>query len=416
MTNKEITSFDFFNLTIELLLVFFIVFGVFFYESNKILKYSDELFVGILALIALFFKTKVLAAYYKQILIFMLMLFMYIAYSIQLGLNNSSSIFSDFIVETKAFIVFFILYATGFRIKKNILFRLIALILAFTLFFVGIIGETAIKIIFSHYERFYSAAIILTLLYLSSYRCLFKQNLIISILIISLGLISLKAKFFGEYVLFIVLLFYTYFSFYNKRIKLSRSVKNLVLLLFIPLILTIVWFLTKDKIIFYFITGTENTNNMFARPALYITGVQIFMDYFPLGSGFASFGSYYSAAFGYSQIYEVYNLANLQGLTPSDPRFVADTYFPMIIGQFGFIGTVFLLYFFYFIYKKSSFLFRLSYQQNAISYLIIIFILLVFVIESVADATIAQNRGIMYMILLAININKLKIAITKGKA
>ena len=64
---------------------------------------------------------------------------------------------------------------------------------------------------------------------------------------------------------------------------------------------------------------------------------------FPLGSGFATFGTYMSGEY-YSPLYYEYGLNTVWGLWPSNPTFVSDSFWPAILAQFGFIGLVVLVY------------------------------------------------------------------------
>lgn len=61
--------------------------------------------------------------------------------------------------------------------------------------------------------------------------------------------------------------------------------------------------------------------------------------YFPLGSGFATYGSD-MAARNYSKLYYYYRFNKLYGLSPKQNFFLNDCYMGMIAGQFGYIGLV----------------------------------------------------------------------------
>ena len=60
-------------------------------------------------------------------------------------------------------------------------------------------------------------------------------------------------------------------------------------------------------------------------------------DYFPFGAGFGTYASHYSGKY-YSPLYSMYSLSFVHGLKPDDVVFVSDTFWPMIIGQKGYIG------------------------------------------------------------------------------
>lgn len=76
-----------------------------------------------------------------------------------------------------------------------------------------------------------------------------------------------------------------------------------------------------------------------ARGELTVASVEIAMDHFPLGTGFATFGSNTSASGGYySPVYYAYELDTVWGLSPENHSFLSDTFWPIVLGQFGFLG------------------------------------------------------------------------------
>lgn len=76
-----------------------------------------------------------------------------------------------------------------------------------------------------------------------------------------------------------------------------------------------------------------------ARPALYVVGLYLLRDCFPFGSGFGTFASSISGEY-YSNVYELYNISNVNGLVRGHTNYIADTFPPYIYGQFGLIGAI----------------------------------------------------------------------------
>lgn len=74
-------------------------------------------------------------------------------------------------------------------------------------------------------------------------------------------------------------------------------------------------------------------------------------EYFPLGAGFATFGSDMAAKY-YSPLYYQYGFNLLHGLSPTDTSFLNDNYWQMIMAQFGFIALILVAYIYFLIYKK----------------------------------------------------------------
>lgn len=78
-----------------------------------------------------------------------------------------------------------------------------------------------------------------------------------------------------------------------------------------------------------------------ARGQLTRASIEIAQDHFPLGTGFGTFGSNISAQQGfYSPLYYQYELDGIWGLSPDNPAFLSDTFWPTVLGQFGFLGTI----------------------------------------------------------------------------
>jgi hypothetical protein len=84
------------------------------------------------------------------------------------------------------------------------------------------------------------------------------------------------------------------------------------------------------------------------RLGMYIASFNIAKDYFPFGSGIGSFGSLASIVNGYSQIYYDYNVSDIGSNSANDVanghHTLLDTYWPHILGELGFIGSIVFIY------------------------------------------------------------------------
>ena len=74
-----------------------------------------------------------------------------------------------------------------------------------------------------------------------------------------------------------------------------------------------------------------------ARVALYLGAVRIAVDRAPLGVGLGRYASWMSRTH-YSPAYEEYGISGVHGLGSKNPRYVTDTFWPQILGEFGIIG------------------------------------------------------------------------------
>ena len=89
------------------------------------------------------------------------------------------------------------------------------------------------------------------------------------------------------------------------------------------------------QFVYYFHSlGTEA-----ARTALTQASLRIAEDHFPFGTGFGTFASAFSAD-PYSKVYYLYHIQNVWGISRQYNAFISDTFWPMILGQTGWLGLV----------------------------------------------------------------------------
>jgi hypothetical protein len=83
----------------------------------------------------------------------------------------------------------------------------------------------------------------------------------------------------------------------------------------------------------------ENPENSPARVALYRGSVEIALDRFPLGAGMGRYGSWMSRV-EYSPVYREFGLDDVRGLNERNSQYATDTFWPMVLGEFGIFGVV----------------------------------------------------------------------------
>lgn len=81
------------------------------------------------------------------------------------------------------------------------------------------------------------------------------------------------------------------------------------------------------------------------RIALYAGSAAIARDFFPFGGGLGRFGSHLSRE-DYSPLYQRYGMDQIRLLQPSDPQAATDAFWPMVLGETGFVGAVAAVAFF----------------------------------------------------------------------
>lgn len=89
-----------------------------------------------------------------------------------------------------------------------------------------------------------------------------------------------------------------------------------------------------DQLVIYY------TGEGYARPELTRAGFEVASDYFPLGTGFATFGSAITAEPEYySSLYYAYGLYNVDGLVMGASSYLSDTFWPTLFAQSGYAGA-----------------------------------------------------------------------------
>lgn len=375
-------------------MTFCLVFGLFLCEALKMRGYSyvDEMISLMLAtylflslLRQQFFDTKLLKAFYYLVGVF---LFYYI-YSWFLSINPNA-INLSVVVHLKPFLTFFSVLMIGFTLDDNFKRYLSKLIFVLSLGCL-IIALTGNIVTFYAHSAFFAMTIsCLALFYYYTSRDSLR-NTLLSIAIMSIALLSFRIKALGFFIFFVFVVL-----FYNKNVKFKYSIKNTLLIIFSTVV---VLFYAKDKIAFYFLNPYNEDNLEGAgRASLYVTSLDVLNDYIPFGSGFGTFADI-GAALYYSPLYYKYQLDSVYGLSPSNGMFLCDAFFPDL-AQFGIVGVILFLYFWYWIFAllKKNFHKNNDLKLYKIGLLIIAF----FMIESTTATTFVQSQGLMMMFLLAL--------------
>lgn len=216
-----------------------------------------------------------------------------------------------------------------------------------------------------------------------------KLNRNIAILIMLLGLISGKSKYFGECVVFITLMMF---------VKGKINFTSVSTLLKVAALGCVVIFFTWTKFNAYYVEGFQDDAQEMARPLTYETGMEImFKDYIPFGSGLGSFGTA-AAAKEYSPLYYDYKLDMVWGLTPENPMFLADAFYPTL-AEFGIVGLFFFLWF----WKRR--LWECNKIPNIVYYRMALMAILALALESTADSSYLSGKGMGYFMVLALCLN-----------
>lgn len=209
----------------------------------------------------------------------------------------------------------------------------------------------------------------------------FKNKIDFSYLCLNLFLLVTAGRFTSvAFCLLIIVLIYS-FRYFRKYLFTGLIVSSLISL-----------FIAKDRIVSTFIDIEQ------PRGVLMLTGLQIANNNFPFGSGLGTFGSY-ASRLNYSELYYMYDLSGLWGLSPTFSAFITDSYWAMIIGEFGYLAALMNIMLFFSLIKITSFL------KIKLIRLIVSIPLLYLVISSPVDTAIMSNSSLPLMFMSALLIS-----------
>lgn len=374
--------------------------GVVFYGTLR-LDFVDELCAGFLILMYTLYLFKTPDWRINKVFLLTLLVFVfYLGYSLYIKSNTTKSIIIDFLIQLKPYLAFFCVYqlAPAFSKSQKKLLKDCSILLWGLLCLIGLPSLFIPKMLIytMGHQTFFAGAVIATsLIYLYCSDYTFKDK-IVFILLLSLGILSGRSKFYGFWACSIVLIFY-----FGSPKNLKLNLKNIVIsIIMIALVVIVAW----QKIEFYFIQGITGEEEMdaLARLALYSTSISLFEDYIPFGSGLASFATHASSV-DYSPIYSEYGIDGVWGLSKTYNKFITDTFYPSL-AQFGIVGVLLYIVFWIYILKIA---FRYFQKKNNTRLVIMALLIIGFLaIENVADATLTSSRGLFMMMFLGLIVSE----------
>lgn len=202
---------------------------------------------------------------------------------------------------------------------------------------------------------------------------------------IILMLLVLASTLRFKSIAFIPIYMYLYYIVFKKQRKLQ--------LLDVGILCVLGGVFAISQVMEYF------NNPDWARNVLTMNSLNIAKDNFPIGTGFGTYASWASGE-SYSNIYYDYNISTTWGISPDFYEFIADTFWPMIIGQFGVLGLGIYIYILLRIYKN------IINNDNLDYYFGQILALLYLIILSIAEASFSGPIVVVYMALIAVLGNK----------
>lgn len=127
---------------------------------------------------------------------------------------------------------------------------------------------------------------------------------------------------------------------------------------------------------------TYFSNTATARSNFLRYGIHTLKRYFPLGSGFGTYGTDVAVKY-YSKLYTEYGFEHVYGLSRNNAMFAHDTYWPAIMAQFGIIGIALMIVLIWKLCKEML----IRTKNNRYMHFAAIFVAVTQVSSSVATAT-----------------------------
>ena len=161
-----------------------------------------------------------------------------------------------------------------------------------------------------------------------------KKNFIWIVCTLGLMLATLKTR---AIILVAMYMSLVYFFVIRKKRKIGIE---------IILVLAIIAMIGASQFAYYFIENEGAPRQMFV-----VGAVKLVKEYFPMGTGFATYGSSAAADY-YSPLYVKLGFSNRWGMTQTTQQFLNDNYLPMVFGEFGLLAGIAFLYLIYLYVKK----------------------------------------------------------------
>ena len=318
-------------------------------EYITIFNYYDEA-IALVGLAAIFLKQRYNKSEIKLLLFAMLFVMITLLANFIFKYQKISVAFSDAFLNIKFWLALFfgIVSSNYFQIEKNrklvsafikkivILFGALFVIDNLFGIFTPIIRNGLRSTHLFYWQPTYLVAycvfMIMVLISLDNNRSTIKYM----ILLLFLMFTTYRSKAVAAIVVFIDIY---YLAFIRKKKVTAKT-----FLIFLPIVILIGW----EQIHWYFFSNIRLDS---ARNVLTITAFKIACKNFPFGSGFGTFASRLSGIY-YSPLYDFFGISSVNGLRRLDYGYISDSFWPMIIGQSGFIGCLLFILMIIILYKK----------------------------------------------------------------
>lgn len=386
--------------------VLFIVGIYLYFLFENLLKFNFQIFdkiaiseiliaVIFLDIILNFFKKRVIRKSSAKILFFLMLFFItgLLGNYFSGNIVSPSLIIRDFLSMFRWLIAF--LFVNNFNeTKKDVFFITIQKIsqkIVIVFFFLAVFNiifdfipsgdvrnGVVIQTLFFSHSTYLATVIIISLLTILFYKSNEQENKsTMSYMVMSIVLIVLTGRY--KAIIFGIVICCIYLF------KILKIKVNLLLLATLAILML---FIFKDVLITRLFSSETS-----ARFILYKNGFKLFEQYFPVGAGFGTYGSYASVT-DYSLEYYQLGMNKIYGFSPENSNYITDGFYPMLIGQFGFLGIVS----FWLIIKNTI--------KNKEKNLYLIMLLLFVFISMLTENYLSTSFGVVSFVLIGMSKQK----------
>lgn len=201
------------------------------------------------------------------------------------------------------------------------------------------------------------------------------------LLMIVMLILSGKEKSYGAILVFTVL----YYLVVHKKVQTKL---RYILYMAVPIIL-----LAWDKIHYYYVEG----NGHYAKSIMTGTAFKIAKDYFPIGTGFGTFGSTYAAKY-YSPVYHLYGIADNPQMGEHARMYLTDVFWPILLGENGVLGTLFYCGLIFMLFLRIQKVF----YYNKMKYFFLVYMLVFMMMTTFSEAGFMQPVVMIYAFVMGI--------------
>ena len=224
------------------------------------------------------------------------------------------------------------------------------------------------------------SALLFALLIFCNHKKVWLYRICLLLMIVMLVL-SGKEKSYGAILAFAVL----YYLIVHRKVQTKL---RYIFYMAVPVAL-----LAWDKIYYYYVQG----NGRYAKSIMTSTALKIASDYFPIGTGFGTYGSTYAAKY-YSPVYYLYGIAGNPELGEQTKMYLTDVFWPILLGENGILGTLLYCGLILTLFIRIQ---RVFYY-NKTKYLLLIFMLVFMLMTTFSEAGFMQPIVMIYAFVMGV--------------